>query len=100
MTSVFEPFVEISDDEFRPVTDVTYHVFVNGTQAALGHMLPRDRGVIVKVGSALAYPMDPAPNSRRAQRDLNPQLPVPKAVRGLGPPVRRGREGHAGSGGG
>jgi NAD(P)-dependent dehydrogenase (short-subunit alcohol dehydrogenase family) len=54
-TSVFAPFMEISADEYRRVTDVTYHGFVNGTRAALRRMLPRDRGVIVQVGSALAY---------------------------------------------
>jgi NAD(P)-dependent dehydrogenase (short-subunit alcohol dehydrogenase family) len=55
MTSVFAPFVDVTAEEFRRVTDVTYHGFVNGTRAALRHMLPRDRGVIVQVGSALAY---------------------------------------------
>lgn len=55
MTSVFAPFTEITADEFRRVTDVTYHGFVNGTRAALRHMVPRDRGVVVQVGSALAY---------------------------------------------
>jgi NAD(P)-dependent dehydrogenase (short-subunit alcohol dehydrogenase family) len=55
MTSVFAPFTEVGADEFRRVTDVTYHGFVNGTRAALRHMLPRDRGVIVQVGSALAF---------------------------------------------
>jgi NAD(P)-dependent dehydrogenase (short-subunit alcohol dehydrogenase family) len=55
MTSVFAPFTEIATDEFRRVTDVTYHGYVHGTRAALRHMLPRDRGVIVQVGSALAY---------------------------------------------
>jgi hypothetical protein len=37
------------------VTDVTYFGQVHGTRAALRHMLPRDRGTIVLVGSALAY---------------------------------------------
>lgn len=55
MTSVFAPFDQVSAEEFRRVTDVTYHGFVNGTRAALRYMLPRDRGVIVQVGSALAY---------------------------------------------
>ncbi len=54
-TSVFAPFVEIAADEFERVTRVTYIGFVNGTRAALKRMLPRDRGVIVQVGSALAY---------------------------------------------
>src|SRR5260370_18406521 len=42
-------------DEYRRVTDVTYLGTVWGTLAALRRMKPRDRGVIVQVGSALAY---------------------------------------------
>src|SRR5688572_14227656 len=55
MTSVFAPVMEISPDEFRRVTEVTYLGVVHGTMAALRRMLPRDRGTIVQVGSALAY---------------------------------------------
>jgi len=55
MTSVFAPFTEISAEEFRRVTEVTYLGVVYGTKAALARMLPRDRGVVVCVGSALAY---------------------------------------------
>jgi NAD(P)-dependent dehydrogenase (short-subunit alcohol dehydrogenase family) len=55
MTSVFAPFWDIEADEFRRVTEVTYLGVVNGTRAALRQMRPRDRGVIVQVGSALAY---------------------------------------------
>ncbi|HKB93251.1 MAG TPA: SDR family oxidoreductase, partial [Gaiellaceae bacterium] len=36
-------------------TEVTYLGYVYGTLAALRRMLPRDRGRIVQVGSALAY---------------------------------------------
>jgi NAD(P)-dependent dehydrogenase (short-subunit alcohol dehydrogenase family) len=54
-TSVFARFVDIEPEEFRRVTDVTYLGFVNGTRSALRRMLPRDRGVIVQVGSALAH---------------------------------------------
>lgn len=54
-TSVFAPFTEISPEEFRRVTDVAYHGYVYSTKAALELMLPRDRGAIVQVGSALAY---------------------------------------------
>lgn len=42
-------------DEFRRMTDVTYYGQVHGTLAALARMRPRDRGVIVNVGSAMAY---------------------------------------------
>jgi NADP-dependent 3-hydroxy acid dehydrogenase YdfG len=55
MTSVFGPFTEIDPDDFRRVTEVTYLGFVNGTRTALGRMRPRGRGVIVQVGSALAF---------------------------------------------
>ena len=46
---------DTSDEEFRRMTEVTYYGQVYGTQAALRHMRPRDRGVIINVGSALAY---------------------------------------------
>ncbi|MFI9802804.1 SDR family oxidoreductase [Streptomyces sp. NPDC052301] len=52
-STVFAPFEEITAEEFRRVTEVTYLGFVNGTRTALGRMLPRDRGTVVQVGSAL-----------------------------------------------
>ncbi|WP_218110325.1 SDR family oxidoreductase [Oligoflexus tunisiensis] len=55
MVSVFSPFHEMTPEEYRRVTDVTYHGFVYGTMAALKHMRPRNQGTIVQVGSALAY---------------------------------------------
>ncbi|HXJ66180.1 MAG TPA: SDR family oxidoreductase [Actinomycetota bacterium] len=55
MASVFAPLWEISSEEFRRVTDVTYHGVVYGTMAALRRMRPRGHGAIVQVGSALAY---------------------------------------------
>jgi short-subunit dehydrogenase len=55
MTSVFSPLKEMTPEEFRRVTEVTYLGAVYGTMAALKRMLPRDRGTIVQVGSALAY---------------------------------------------
>ncbi len=55
MASVFSPIRELKPEELRRVTDVTYHGVVWGTMAALRRMQPRDRGVIVQVGSALAY---------------------------------------------
>jgi short-subunit dehydrogenase len=55
MVSAFSEFLEISDDEFRRVTEVTYHGYVHGTRAALSRMMPRDRGVVIQIGSALAY---------------------------------------------
>src|SRR2546430_2154975 len=55
MASVFSPIKEMTPDEFKRVTDVTYLGYVYGTLAALRRMLPRDRGVLIQVGSALAY---------------------------------------------
>lgn len=55
MASVFSPIKEMTADEFRRVTEVTYLGVVHGTLSALRRMLPRDRGAIVQVGSALAY---------------------------------------------
>ena len=55
MVSVFSPISELTPEEVKRVTDVTYLGYVYGTMAALKRMLPRDRGVIVQVGSALAY---------------------------------------------
>ena len=55
MTSVFSPIKEMTAEEFKRVTEVTYLGYVYGTLAALKYMLPRDRGTIVHVGSALAY---------------------------------------------
>ncbi|HUR82102.1 MAG TPA: SDR family oxidoreductase [Thermoanaerobaculia bacterium] len=55
MVSVMSPVREMTADEFRRVTEVTYLGVVYGTLAALKRMLPRDRGAIVQVGSSLAY---------------------------------------------
>jgi NAD(P)-dependent dehydrogenase (short-subunit alcohol dehydrogenase family) len=55
MTSVFSPVQELHPEEVRRVTEVTYLGTVYGTLAALKRMRPRNRGVIVQVGSALAY---------------------------------------------
>jgi NAD(P)-dependent dehydrogenase (short-subunit alcohol dehydrogenase family) len=55
MVSVFSPVAEMQADEYRRVTEVTYLGCVHGTLAALRRMRDRDQGVIVQVGSALAY---------------------------------------------
>jgi short-subunit dehydrogenase len=55
MVSVFSPVKQMQAAEFRRVTEVTYLGYVHGTLAALKRMLPRDRGMIVQVGSALSY---------------------------------------------
>jgi NAD(P)-dependent dehydrogenase (short-subunit alcohol dehydrogenase family) len=54
-SSVFARAVDVTAEEFKRTTDVTYLGFVYGTKAALERMLQRDRGAIVQVGSALAY---------------------------------------------
>lgn len=55
MVTVYSEFLDIEAEEFRRATEVTYLGMVWGTQAALKRMVPRDRGKIVQVGSALAY---------------------------------------------
>ena len=55
MVTVYAEFMDIEPDEFRRATDVTYHGMVWGTRAALKRMLPRNRGSIVQVCSAMSY---------------------------------------------
>ncbi|MFP3563387.1 SDR family oxidoreductase [Paraburkholderia sp. SIMBA_030] len=55
MLTVFGPLASLTPDEFSRVTHVTYLGYVWGTMAALRRMMPRNRGCIVQVGSALAY---------------------------------------------
>jgi NAD(P)-dependent dehydrogenase (short-subunit alcohol dehydrogenase family) len=55
MVSVFSPAIEMTADEFRRVTEVTYLGYVHGTLSALRRMRARDRGTIVQVGSSLCY---------------------------------------------
>lgn len=54
MVSVFSPIKEMEAKEYRCVTEVNYLGYVHGTLSALRRMLPRDRGRIIQVGSALA----------------------------------------------
>ena len=70
MTTVFSPFKEITAEEFKRATEVTYLGTVYGTMAAMRRMYPRNRGTIVQVGSALAYRSIPlqAPLLRRETR--------------------------------
>jgi NAD(P)-dependent dehydrogenase (short-subunit alcohol dehydrogenase family) len=55
MATVFAPFIEITPEEYKRATETTYFGCVWGTRAALARMVPRDRGVVVQVGSALAF---------------------------------------------
>ena len=55
METVFSPFVDITPQEFRRVTEVCYLGFVHGTMTALKSMRTRGQGCIVQIGSALAY---------------------------------------------
>lgn len=54
-SSVFAPAHEITPEEFRRATEVSYLGVVYGSMAALSRMRPRNSGTIVQVGSALAY---------------------------------------------
>lgn len=55
MVTVFSRVQDIQPDQFHRVTDVTYHGSVFGAMAALKCMLPRQKGHIIQVGSALSY---------------------------------------------
>ncbi|MGH6675039.1 MAG: SDR family oxidoreductase, partial [Xanthobacteraceae bacterium] len=55
METVFSTVADITPQEFRRVTEVTYLGFVHGTMAALKSMRPRRQGCIIQIGSALAY---------------------------------------------
>ncbi|OGW39015.1 MAG: short-chain dehydrogenase [Nitrospirae bacterium GWD2_57_9] len=55
MVSLFSPFKQMTAEDFRRVTEVTYLGYVHGTMAALSRMIPRDHGTIVQVGSVLAH---------------------------------------------
>jgi NADP-dependent 3-hydroxy acid dehydrogenase YdfG len=55
MVTVFAPVAQMTAEEYRRVTEVTYLGYVYGTLAALRRMRPRDEGTIIQVGSALAY---------------------------------------------
>lgn len=55
MVTIFSRVDDITPEEFRRATEVTYLGTVHGTQAALRRMRACDRGTIVQVGSALAY---------------------------------------------
>ena len=55
MNSVFAPFKDIKPEEFKRVTEVTYLGQVYGAMSALKRMLPRDKGALIMVGSALAF---------------------------------------------
>lgn len=55
MVTVYAEFLDIEPEEYRRATDVTYHGMVWGTRAALKRMVPRNRGSIVQVCSAMSY---------------------------------------------
>jgi NAD(P)-dependent dehydrogenase (short-subunit alcohol dehydrogenase family) len=55
MVSVFAPVADMTVEEYRRVTEVTYLGYVHGTLAALKRMKPRNRGTIIQVGSGLAF---------------------------------------------
>ncbi|MGH7476684.1 MAG: SDR family oxidoreductase, partial [Longimicrobiales bacterium] len=79
MTTIFAPLHAITPAEFRRATEVTYLGTVWGTMAALARMRRRNRGVIVQVGSALAY---------RAIPLQSPYCGAKHAVRGFTDAVR------------
>ncbi len=55
MATIYAPVAEITPDEFKRVTEVTYLGTVYGTMAALAHMRAPNSGTIIQIGSALSY---------------------------------------------
>jgi short-subunit dehydrogenase len=55
MVTVYAEFLDIEPEEFKRATEVSYLGMVWGTRAALKRMVPRDRGSIVQVCSAMSY---------------------------------------------
>ncbi|HEY3494720.1 MAG TPA: SDR family oxidoreductase [Polyangiaceae bacterium] len=55
MVSVFAPIEKTQPSEYRRVLEVNFLGTVHGTLAALRFMRPAGSGVIVQIGSALAY---------------------------------------------
>jgi NAD(P)-dependent dehydrogenase (short-subunit alcohol dehydrogenase family) len=55
MATVFAPFADVTPEEYKRATEVTYLGAVYGTMAALRRMRARNAGTIVQVGSALSY---------------------------------------------
>ncbi len=55
MNSVFSPIKEMTPEDYKRVTEVTYLGQVYSALSALKRMRQRDKGKIVFVGSALAY---------------------------------------------
>lgn len=81
MASVFSPVKEMEPVEFRRVTEVTYLRCGGGTLEALKRMLPRNRGAIVQVGSALAHRGIRLQSANRVRRDRNCGLTFPAPER-------------------
>ncbi len=52
---VYGKFMDITEDEFRRLTEINYFGTVNGTRVALRRMLPRNQGTIVQILSAISY---------------------------------------------
>ena len=55
MVGVFGDFLTTEPADFERATQVNYFGFVNGTRAALSRMVPRERGHVIQIGSALAH---------------------------------------------
>jgi short-subunit dehydrogenase len=55
MVTVYAEFLDIEPDEFRRAIEVTFLGMVWGTRTALKRMVPRNRGSLVQVCSAMSY---------------------------------------------
>lgn len=74
MVSMYAPFMEMTPEEFKHIVEVTFLGNVHGTRCALDRMVRRDRGVVVQVGSALAFRSIPLQSAYCASKDAQPEL--------------------------
>lgn len=70
MVSMYAPFLSMTSEEVRRVVEVTFLGSANGLRCALQRMVPRDRGVIIQVGSALAFRSIPLQSAYCASKQL------------------------------
>ena len=68
MLSMYSPFIKMAPEEFRRIVEVTFLGAAHGTRCALERMLPRDRGVVIQVGSALAFRSIPLQSAYSASK--------------------------------
>jgi NADP-dependent 3-hydroxy acid dehydrogenase YdfG len=68
MVLMDSPVMEITSWEFRQIVEATFLGAVNGTHCAMKRMIPRDRGMVIQVGSPLVFRSIPLQSAYRASK--------------------------------